>query len=89
MSEGMDKVKITVKSIKGECSAGLKIGQEIVVDGYQIDGYICPYALNSLWPFVNALSFKGKFPWGDEDGLTLACPDAENLTVFDVRRMKE
>lgn len=87
--EGMDRVRVTVKSIKGECHAGLRLGQEVIFDGYNIEGYICPYALYSMWPYINALIFKGKFPWGDGEGLVLACPDADNLAVFDIRRIKE
>jgi len=89
MPEGMDRVRITVKSIRGECSAGLKVGQEITFDGYTFDGSICPYALYSLFPYITTLSFKGKFPWGDGDGLTFACPDADNQTIFEIRRIRE
>lgn len=86
---GMDKVKITVQSIAGECQAGHCVGQSIVVDNVSLSGYLCPEALHSLWPFVQVLRFRGKFPWGDEDGVQIACPDAENLVRFDVRRVKE
>jgi uncharacterized repeat protein (TIGR04076 family) len=86
---GMDKVRITVKSIAGECQAGHCVGQEIVVDNVTLSGYLCPEALHSIWPWVQVLRFRGKFPWGDEDGVEIACPDAGNLVVFDVRRIKE
>jgi uncharacterized repeat protein (TIGR04076 family) len=84
---GMDKVKITVKSIKGCCQAEHCVGQEIIVDNVHLSGYLCPEALHSMWPWVQALRFRGKFPWGDEDGITIACPDGENLVLFDVRRI--
>lgn len=86
---GMDKVKITVKSIDGQCQAGHCVGETIVVDNLLLSGYLCPEALHVLWPFVQVLRFRGKFPWGDEDGIQVPCPDAENLVRFEVRRMKD
>lgn len=86
---GMDRVKITVLSIDGECQAGHCVGQEVIVDNVTISGYLCPEALHSIWPWVQVLRFRGRFPWGDEDGVQIACPDAANLVRFDVRRIKE
>ncbi len=85
---GMDRVKITVLSIAGECQAGHCVGQEIIVDNLTLSGYLCPEAQHSLWPWVQVLRFRGQFPWGDPDGVTLACPDGENLVRFEVRRIK-
>jgi uncharacterized repeat protein (TIGR04076 family) len=85
----MDKVKITVKSIKGECQAGHCPGQEYILDNFKLSGNLCPDAFNSLWPYIQVLRFGGKYPWGDEDGVSIACPDPDNLAVFDIRRIKE
>jgi len=86
---GMDKVRIKVESIAGECQAGHCVGQAIIVDNVNLSGYLCPDALHSIWPWVQALRFRGKLPWGDEDGILIACPDAVNLVRFDVRRVRE
>jgi len=86
---GMDKVKIRVRSIAGECQAGHKIGEEILVDNVTLSAYLCPHALHSLWPFVLTLQMRGKFPWGDGDSAVIACPDGENLAVFEIRRVTE
>jgi uncharacterized repeat protein (TIGR04076 family) len=86
---GMDKVSIRVKSIAGECQAGHKIGEEIIVENVNLSGYLCPHALHSLWPFVMTLQMRGKFPWGDGHSTLIACPDGENLVVFEVSRIRE
>ncbi len=86
---GMDKVKITVTSIRGFCQAGHCPGQEIVLNNVILSGYLCPDALHSIWPYVQVLRFKGKFPWGDPDGIQAVCPDPDNLVRFDIRRIKQ
>ncbi len=86
---GMDRVRIRVKSVAGECQAGHKAGDEIIVDNVSLSGYLCPHALHSLWPFVLTLQMRGKFAWGDGDGAVIACPDGENLAVFEISRVKE
>lgn len=86
---GTDKVKITVQSIEGECQACHEVGQEIIVDGINLSGYICPHAMMSLWPFVLVLHNRGKFPWDDGDSTIIACPDGTNLVRFEIHRIRE
>jgi len=86
---GIDKVRIKVLSIAGECQACHQVGQEVIVDNVTLSGYICPHALVSLWPYVLVLQNRGKFPWGDGDSTIIACPDGENLARFEVARLKE
>jgi uncharacterized repeat protein (TIGR04076 family) len=87
--DGLDKVKITVQSVTGYCQAGHCIGQEIIVDNITLSAYLCPHALHTLWPYVQVLQYGGKFPWGDKDGIAIACPDPDNLVRFNLRRVKE
>ncbi len=86
---GMDKVRIRVKSVAGECQAGHKTGEEIIVDNVTLSGYLCPHALHSLWPYIMVLQMRGKFPWGDGDSTTIACPDGDNLAIFEISRLEE
>ena len=81
-------VKVTVISQKGECSAGHKVGDSWVV-GLTCPEGICFSAVAALNPVVRALRFGGVFPWReDKDTGAIACPDPENMVVFELRRLR-
>ena len=85
----MHKVKIKVVSQKGTCVAGHKVGDEFETIGMTPAG-VCLPAFNAMFPSVWALMFGGKFPWSqDPDGETVACPDAANPVVFELKRVRE
>lgn len=78
-----------VISQKGHCSAGHKVGDEFLI-GDVVPNGMCSWAFYSLFPFVSALKSGGIFPWEkDADKTTVACPDAENPVVFELRRIKK
>ncbi len=82
-------VLIKVISQKGNCAAKYKVGDEWVAKDDEIPAGICPYAFHSLFPFIQVLMFGGAFPWeADPDAATVACPDAENPVVFELRRVR-
>lgn len=86
-----DRYDIIVKVIsqKGECGAGHKVGDEWIISSKTPEG-ICLSAFNVLYPNVRLLMFGGTLPWGDDkDATILACPDAKNPVVFEVRRIKK
>jgi hypothetical protein len=61
-SEKIPDIKVTVKSIKGKCSLGHQVGEELM--------------------------FGGTHFWEkDKDAISVCCPDAENLVVFEIRRI--
>jgi len=81
-------IEITAKVIsqKGTCSAGHSLGDEFVI-GEKTPPGMCPWAFYTLFPFANVLQFGGSFPWEDDkDKATIACPDAGNPVVFELRR---
>jgi len=83
------KVNVRVISQKGTCEAGHKAGDEWLVGEKTPEG-LCILALGSLLPFITALMFGASFPWEkDPDMTTVACPDAENPVVFELRRLPE
>ena len=92
--ESMDK-KITavvakVKSIKGTCGLGHKVGDETKFTEAGIEGKICIHALYSMLPAVFAMMYEARFPWlKDPDVKTHACPDAANPVVFEITRIRE
>jgi len=86
----MSVVEAVVKSQKGKCSFGHKVGDKIVFDGKTVKGDICYSALMVLMPKVYAMRFGAVFPWAeDKDVIFNACPDGENPVVFEIRRVKK
>jgi len=84
------EVKVTVKSVKGTCDFGHKIGDTIYFDGKTIKGNICYSALMVLLPKIYSMRYGAEFPWAkDKDAITNACPDPENPVVFEIRRIKK
>ena len=82
----MDEYKVMGKivEIKGEgtCPYGHQVGE--VFEIKEVGSSICQWALTSLFPFYTVLKFGGKFPWSkDPDRLQVACPDPDNVVVFE------
>jgi len=83
-------IKVGVKSQKGKCAFGHKVGDMIVFDGKSVKGDICYSALMVLLPKIFAMLYGVEFPWVEnKDVIFNACPDAENPVVFEIRRIRE
>jgi len=83
-------VEVTVKTIKGSCNFGHKIGDKIYFNGKTIKGNICYSALMVLLPKIYAMRYGAEFPWAkDKDVIFNACPDHENPVVFEIRRIRK
>ena len=88
MADSYD-VKVKVISQKGTCGAKHKVGDEWVITS-KTPGGICLSAFNALYPNIRLMMFGGTLPWGnDKDVTTVACPDAANPVVFEVRRVRK
>ena len=87
----MVKVKATVISQKGYCSAGHKIGDEIIFDwnAHEIEGKICLHALYSVLPKIYALAHGADVAYAEaEDGSKVArhaCPDGYNPLILELK----
>jgi uncharacterized repeat protein (TIGR04076 family) len=85
----MSVIEVTVKSQKGKCNFGHKVGDKVIFDGKTVKGNICYSALMVLLPKVYALRYGVEFPWSDDKNVIFnACPDADNPVVFEIRRIK-
>ncbi|NIM89788.1 MAG: TIGR04076 family protein [Candidatus Aminicenantes bacterium] len=90
MAKPITAVKAKVKSVKGTCGLGLKVGDVVKFTETEIKGKICIHALYSMLPAVFAMMYDAKFPWlEDPDTKTHACPDAVNPVVFEITRIRE
>ena len=88
MAETYDVVAKVV-SHKGTCVAEHKVGDQWVIGSKTTEG-ICLSAFNALFPSHRVLRFGGSFPWSsDPDVATVACPDAQNPVVFELRRLRK
>ena len=86
----MPIIEVTVKSQKGKCEHGHKVGDKIIFDGKSVKGEICYGALTTLLPSIWAMGYGIEFPWAeDKDVITMACPDDKNPVVFEIRRKRE
>ncbi len=82
-------VAVRVVSQKGICGNGHKVGDEWIIKGKTPQG-ICLSAFNSLFLSAQTLKFGGAFPWeSNPDVATVACPDAANAVVFELRRLRK
>lgn len=79
----------TIKDIKGTCSAGHKVGDQIELSAHDTGG-LCGFLYHDIFPYVLMLQFGGSFPpdWGDQDVVTLDCMDKYNLLTIELRRIK-
>ena len=83
------EVAIKVVSQQGTCPHEHKVGDEWVIKGKTPEG-ICMSAFDALYPSVRVLMFGGSFPWEtDPDATIVACPDARNPVVFELRRLRK
>ncbi len=81
------EVVARVISQQGTCGAGHKVGDEWVI-GSKTPAGLCLSALYAIYPNVRVLRFGGTFPWATDPYITtIACPDAKNPIVFEVRRL--
>ena len=83
------KVIGRVISQKGTCEAGMRVGEEFPV-GDLTPANVCSFAYHAVFPFAVTLKYGGSFPWEtDPDRTTVACPDADNPVVIELRRTRE
>ncbi len=79
----------TIKAVKGTCSAGHKVGDQIELSGYRSGG-LCGFFYHDIFPYVVMLQFGGSFPadWGDPDVIEIDCMDKWNTATIELRRIK-
>jgi len=89
----MFDVKLTVKSVKGFCSAGYKVGDYFhIKGGLMIEAGkpqgICMYALPALIPYLTAYCRETSASDWINLKKELQCPDNTNAVIFGLERIK-
>jgi uncharacterized repeat protein (TIGR04076 family) len=80
----------TIKSVKGHCNAGHKVGQQLELSGHNTAG-MCGFFYHDIFPYVIMLQFGGGFPveWGNPDLVELECMDRTNVVKIELKRLKK
>lgn len=83
------KVMIRVVDMEGECTIGMKKGDEFEVSIYKC-GDFCGYFYHHVFNWICLLQFDGAFPLGkDADTIEAECPNFENRVRVELKRIVE
>ena len=90
------EVVMKIISVKGTCEAKHQVGQEFDLSGDFKVGMsgdpktICTSLFYAIYPNYCVLRFGGSLPWEqDPDVAHVACPDADNPVVIQLKRIPE
>ncbi|MBW1682227.1 MAG: TIGR04076 family protein [Deltaproteobacteria bacterium] len=72
-------------SVKGECSAGHKVGDTFEIGCWDTGG-LCGFFYHDIFPNLNVMQFGGRYPWGAADEMELECPDRHNAVTIRIKR---
>lgn len=86
----MYRIILQVKDVKGDCAAGYKIGNKIVIEKGSIisekSSNVCLYAIGALLPYLTVAYRKvSEYDWINLVEV-LQCPDPVNTVIFRVLR---
>jgi uncharacterized repeat protein (TIGR04076 family) len=85
-----DKVIGTIKSVKGHCNAGHKVGDKFEISCRNAAG-LCGWLYYNIFPNLAILQTGGD-PWGDgiqvEKGILMRCPDIDNEVTIELKPTK-
>jgi len=83
-----NKVTAKIIEIEGQCSIGMKVGDEFELGVHQC-GDFCGYFYHNIFQWVNVLQFDGTFPlFPDKDVMVWECPNSKNRVKVELRREK-
>ncbi|MCD6268890.1 MAG: TIGR04076 family protein [Deltaproteobacteria bacterium] len=83
-----DRVIGAIVEVSGECSIGMKVGDEFELGIHQC-GDFCGYFYHNIFQWINLLQFDGTFPlFPDKDVMVWECPNSKNRVKVQLRREK-
>ncbi len=84
-----NKVVAKVIETQGDCTIGMKVGDEFELDVHRC-GEFCGYFYHNIFGWVKTLQFGGTFPMGDDPDVQVwDCPNPMNRVKVELRRIKE
>lgn len=81
------KITATVLSVKGECDACHKEGENFEISCFDSGG-LCGWFYHDIFPSLQTFQFGGSLPWWKGDSIELGCPDPKNLVSIQLKRSK-
>ncbi len=80
----------TIKGVKGTCSVGHKVGDQMELSLHNTGG-LCGALYHDVFPYVVMLQMGGSFPaeWGDQDVIELDCMDKYNAVTIQLKRVRD
>jgi uncharacterized repeat protein (TIGR04076 family) len=79
------KITAVVISVKGECSAGHRVGDRFELCCHNPGG-LCGFFYHDIFPSLETFQFGGDLPWWQGDTIQLVCPDPYNLVTLQLQR---
>jgi uncharacterized repeat protein (TIGR04076 family) len=74
----------TIKGVKENCSWGHSVGDTFELSGHDTAG-LCGFFYHDIFPYIIALQFGGKEPWGGTAKMNLECMDRRNAVSIELR----
>lgn len=82
------KVIATVTEIKGECSAGHKVGESFEISCHNTAG-LCGWCYHHIFATLQTFQFGGTLPWWQgSNTICQQCPDPVNLLSLKLERIQ-
>ncbi|MBW1776609.1 MAG: TIGR04076 family protein [Deltaproteobacteria bacterium] len=81
------RVVATVKSLKGECSAGHRVGERFEISCHDPAG-LCGFFYHDVFPSLYTFQFGGAMPWWNGDVIEAVCPDPHNQVTIQLEGFK-
>lgn len=82
------KVVARVLDTKGDCTIGMKPGDEFDLSLHQC-GQFCGLFYHNIYGWINTLQLGGRFPIGDDPDVQVwECPNPMNRVKVELRREK-
>ena len=83
-----NKVVAKVIETKGDCTIGMKVGDEFELSIHKC-GDFCGYFYHNIFGMINTLQLGGTFPVGDDPDVQVwECPNFMNRVKVELRRVK-
>ena len=83
-----NKVVAKVIEMKGDCTIGMKVGDEFELSVHKC-GEFCGYFYHNIFGMINTLQFGGTFPVGDDPDVQVwECPNFMNRVKVELKRVK-
>jgi uncharacterized repeat protein (TIGR04076 family) len=83
-------VVITVVSVKGRCTLGIKEGDSWTIERNVTPSNFCMNAFTNIYPTLRTFMYGGEQRWDSKDRARtlLMCPDFVNQVMYEIKRIR-